>query len=310
MLGLLLLSAEPDVTFSFHGAEGCPPDAAVRSEVEALLGRGLDTPFVRSVTVSAEVIRSSDRYVLAIEGRSPEGPFERTIEDPSCRALASAAALIVALAIDPSVTGEMAPPPPEPPDLESVPAPDPPPPLEISPLPFGIPWPRIGVFAGASYETGTRPGAGFEIDLGAAIFWRYFRVELQARYGFAESVRFNAQPSSGADVSLLTGGGRACPVIPIVLGLEVPLCLGVDLGILLADPVELANEAPGRGFFGAVVASAGVAHAVIDELAVRLEGEGQLAVFRPSYEVAPFGEIHRPSRFGLRGTLEIEVRLF
>lgn len=307
-------SREPGVSVTWTSPPGCPRQAALEEDVESLLGRRLDAPFDRWVDVRATVKGVNGAFTLVITGDGSSGPFRRELEDASCTALAQAAALIVALAVDPSMGEEASSPPPSPPPPPpppaappAAPAPrSPPPPPPSAKLPFGIPWPRLGLFAGGVAAGGARPTVGPGILAGGAIFWRYFRVEGHAAYWFREAALIGR---GSADVSLISVSGRACPTIPAWI-FEVPLCLGLEGGQLRVDPVEIPGAEPSRTFWGAAVFSGGVAWAPLDPLAVRLQGEAFVSVFRPSYELASAGEAYRPSLFGGRGSLTLEVRFF
>ncbi len=193
--------------------------------------------------------------------------------------------------------------------MESPPPPiTPRPPGETTGLPFGIPWPRLGLSALGAYETGVRPTSGAGVLVAGALLWRYLRLEAIGGYWFERSVRFAAQPESGADVSLIAVGGRACPTYPWAV--EASICAGLDLGQLRADPVALADESAGRSLWAAAILSAGIAWAPVELVAIRASGEAFFSLVRPSYEVMGFGEVHRPARFGGRGLLGIEVRFF
>lgn len=328
-------SGSQGVSVAWEAPPGCPGQTVLRRQVEALLGRSLSAPFHRRVDVRGTVKRVDDRFTLEITGVAEGAPFQRDLVDVSCSALTEAAALILALAIDPSAVGAPLPPQPdrsldpphpikppreeplpeEPLPKEPLPA-EPPPPLEPPPsvasarsgprLPFGIPWPRLGVFVEGALAGRVRPGIGGSVAVGWAVFWRYFRVEGHAAYGFG---RGRPAPAGRLDVSLISVSGRACPTIP-VSGLEVPLCLGLEGGQIRFDPVEIPGAEPGRGFWGAAVVSGGLAWAPLEALAVRARAEAIVSVFRPAYETAATGEIHRPSLLAGRGILGLEVRFF
>jgi hypothetical protein len=270
------------VVLSWSAPDGCPDEAAFRKDIEALLGRSLDSAFARWVDAKVSVRREAKRFVLELSGDGSGGTFARTLEDASCEAIAEAAALIVAIAIDPSLMdpGAVDPPPPPPPP----PPPAPPPPVEYvepveseprSPLPFGLPWPRLGVSLFGGIDEQVRGGARFAV----AIFWAYLRFEADTSYWFPRD-----------RVSLIAAGARVCPTLPWVV--ELSVCGGIDLG----------QQRPQRAFWGAGVGAIAIAWAPIDLIALRVSGELVLSVFRP--------EIDRPALVGGRGIAGIEFRFF
>ncbi|MDI1432967.1 hypothetical protein [Polyangium sorediatum] len=101
--------AESAVRLRWSAPEGCPTAAVVSAEVDRLLGgRGAQAA---PLDVTAEVKRDeAGRFRVRLETRSEEGPRTREVEATSCAALGEAAALIIAMMIDPDVIAE---PPPE-----------------------------------------------------------------------------------------------------------------------------------------------------------------------------------------------------
>lgn len=84
--------------------EGCPDARSVESEILRLAGHAPASP----LAVHATVTHDAERYRLEIMTRSEGGEGSRTIEAASCDTIAEAAALIVALAIDPEAAARAA----------------------------------------------------------------------------------------------------------------------------------------------------------------------------------------------------------
>jgi hypothetical protein len=108
VLGLQATLLEPAVVDPLHwvAPPECPSSGQVRGAVEHYVARPLGE---ESVHARALVERTEDgafRLRLAIEIVGPEGvdgvSVERQLEDPDCRVLADAAALMVAIALDPN----------------------------------------------------------------------------------------------------------------------------------------------------------------------------------------------------------------
>ncbi|MDC3952875.1 hypothetical protein [Polyangium jinanense] len=100
--------ASSGVRLRWSAPEGCPTAEAISAEVDRLLGgRGAQT---EPLDVTAEVKRDAGRYRVRLETRGEEGPRTREVEATTCAALGEAAALIIAMMIDPDVIAE---PPPE-----------------------------------------------------------------------------------------------------------------------------------------------------------------------------------------------------
>ncbi|AKF05680.1 hypothetical protein [Sandaracinus amylolyticus] len=78
---------------------GCPARDAVASEVDRLLGAHARRD--ATIRVRARIVRRGTQLELEIETSTPEGEGARTIGGTSCEGLAQAAALVIAMAIDP-----------------------------------------------------------------------------------------------------------------------------------------------------------------------------------------------------------------
>ncbi|MBX3273289.1 MAG: hypothetical protein KF729_23705, partial [Sandaracinaceae bacterium] len=88
------------LSLSWSAPPGCPDRATVAAQIEELLGRALvAAPPAR---VEAAMARDGGRLRLDLElVRGDEPASTRTLEGPTCEALAEAGALVIALAIDP-----------------------------------------------------------------------------------------------------------------------------------------------------------------------------------------------------------------
>lgn len=125
LVGLgLALSLAPEqprrVTLDWRAPAVCPGPAAVRAEIDELLAGAGDSP------AGAETVRASGRvfarnqatWAIAIELTIDGERSRREIEGASCQALTSAAAFIIATAVDPRVATR--PPPAVPPSTDTV----------------------------------------------------------------------------------------------------------------------------------------------------------------------------------------------
>jgi hypothetical protein len=93
--------ADDALKLSWSAPAGCPPRDAVIGEVRRLLGGAIDNP--KGVSARAEIrARGASDYQLYIALRSDQGERTRDMQAPTCAELADAAALIIALSIDPS----------------------------------------------------------------------------------------------------------------------------------------------------------------------------------------------------------------
>ena len=368
----------------WHAPPGCPTGTAIQARVDALLGGPV--PLARVMRVAGEVRAQGDGWQVVLVARTGDGRARRRLQGRDCAALGEVAALVVALAIDPTAVANLdagavallrASAPtrdPRPVDTfqpASAPTRDPRPVDPVQPAlrepaawvgapewvrPVALEPARGGPSAGAREAPAARPaasgaprrGAGVRpgrLDLiarGAGLtarraVWvalralgglgagplpvagglfgavaalglgRRARVELQASRWTTARTRFAAFPDAGVDFTLTTGGLRGCGV-PGRGIVEVPLCLGLEVGGMRGGAVGLKDGRIGRSLWAAV--TPGVALAVVPtrRFAAWLAVDGHVALVRPRFRVDGAGEVWRPGVGGVRVTLGVELR--
>lgn len=126
----------PELSLTWRAPAACPTAGDVEAQFARLLGGVRRQPTRKHLDATVTVRRTpSDSWVANLETRLDGVPGLRSLEGDSCWTVASAAALILALTIDPS-----APNPPNPPGAASPPRWAPPAPTgESTPGPAGLP---------------------------------------------------------------------------------------------------------------------------------------------------------------------------
>lgn len=220
----------------------CPTEAEVRDRIGAYLGRDEFDETVDDVRVDARVASMrGGAWVLTVEVRVGEESVRRRIEAPRCADTRDAAALIIAVALDPLRVSRQAPPPAlEPATTESPPSPPAamPPPASPTPLPPSRRrWADVRV--GGVMEVGAAPRVTGGVALEVALVGRRFRVGLVSRYLPPRTVRPFDRPSA-AGVRVQTGvlGVRGC-FVPSIGRIELPSCAQIDAGATRAEGVDL-----------------------------------------------------------------------
>jgi hypothetical protein len=102
-----LAEADRALSFAWTAPDGCPSAAEVRAEIDKLLGDTAQAHVRERLTVEASVTHD-EKWTVAITTQSATSTGRRAIEAATCQALANAAALIVALAIDPDAVAARA----------------------------------------------------------------------------------------------------------------------------------------------------------------------------------------------------------
>ena len=235
---------------------GCPNPGEVAREIDELVAGSSLTPAKSMIDAQASVSSDQGGFALVLTLRDAEGSHQRRLEAPSCDELGHAAALIVALAIDPALLATH--PDPSAGALNTtqmqaaitssatsspsstaapiagsaqsqVPAVSRPTPIALVTVP--LLW-RLGLFEFVGF--GTLPGINLGAGMFGAIQTKSFRFE-----GAVSALRAEAQaskPSAGATFALYRFAPKACWVVTEKQWAIGP-CVGAELGII-----------PGRGY--------------------------------------------------------------
>lgn len=328
--------------------EACPDADAIRDTIERYVARSLAEPADTVVDARAEVtpIEGATGFRMALRIETEDGAaVDRELVDDSCRVLADAAALMVAVALDPkaaaraSVLGGVEPtraddedeagPEPEP---EATPEPgaEPEPEPESKPEPRPTPPPgvrrcRAGRSALRTTPRDLRPCASidprFGVQLGLlpgiagpgvggdiALLWPRTRIEIGGTHWFERPARREGQTGLGGDVRLSTGSLGACGRLGWAQ-LELPLCAGIELGAMRGQGVGISDPDTARIFWSAAWLGPRLAWVPVRRLALvaRLDLVVPLARYR--FDVSGLGTVHDVSMVGGRVHIGLGVRL-
>jgi hypothetical protein len=258
----------------------CPDVDYVRAQIATLLADA--PPTAAQVNAHAVVAERADglwTVRLATDRNGTAG--ERSFEADSCRSLADATALIVALTIDPAhvaaVGAASAPAPepaapepaaPEPAAPSAVPppllAPIPPPTLhraEVEPRAGGSSLPplRFSLDPAIDGDVGTLPHLAYGFSLAASVLVGRFRGEVYGAYWPDQTA--NGPPGTpagdGGTIELFDGGLRGC-FAPLLKRVELSACAGFEAGALHGAGVNLTPRLTPTGPWLAVTLDARV----------------------------------------------------
>lgn len=307
-VGLLCLGAAPahaQLAIAWDAPDECPDAGVVRAEVLRLLGGELPEQLDLDAHGVAHAAEGGWRLTLRTSMAGAEG--ERVIEGDACDDLGSAAALVLALMIDPSAVATLEPEPrTESPDLEPSPAApaneptrsastqlaspvDPPeaptptvggtaPPPERELIRERVVEPHVerdgssrpevddqdgrGVpiegFVGIAggLDLGTVPSASGALTVEGGFGVPLLDVRLRATFVFGQRAVRTAE--SGADVTTGTLDARAC-IHPFEEARFLHGCMGLALGLSVAQGVGLSATETGFGTWAGLVGGLGVA---------------------------------------------------
>jgi hypothetical protein len=184
------------LTFSWLAPAGCPSRDEVNAEIARLLGGSIRVPQGGDIKARAQVVQGAT-WSLAMDTELAGRLGRRSLEAASCQDLANAAALIIALMIDPEAVAAHATPP-QP--VAAPPSPVAPPPV-TAPSPAPERKPRaveylVGILAAGSF--GTLPSIDAGLGGGIGLQGRRWRAELRGTYGLRRDQKAWAAAPAGA----------------------------------------------------------------------------------------------------------------
>src|SRR5260221_2291906 len=215
----------PWLELTVRAPPDCPTGLEVEREITRLVG---DAPRDKGrLKATIEIAASNDRTWRArVQSEYGGEGGERILEGGTCRAVARAAALVVALTVDSHAGAlEEPPPPPKPPEILLPPPPPPP-----QPAPQPLPW--VARLA-ARTEAGLLPHIGAGVGIGTGLRIPLGSLEVTGAAYLPERTTLPGS-AAGGRFSLLSLGARACPQ---VIGAAVDLfaCAGFQWDRLRAE---------------------------------------------------------------------------
>jgi hypothetical protein len=236
----------PSFSLSWQAPAECPDEAYVRGEVEQLLAGGV--PPSAQVDARARIERADEKeWRVRLTTTRNDITGERVVQSASCRSLADATALIVALTVDPHIQPGNAVRSPGDAAILTLPTMTTP----VASAPVITHDTPIRDAPATPTETPSRgriltqlntgvadplPRTAYGFSLGAALMLGKFRLE---GYGLRWSARQRetfAAPALGGSVDVTAGGLRGC-FVPWDGWLQVAGCSGFELGVLHAQSI-------------------------------------------------------------------------
>lgn len=276
---------------------GCPDRDALTARLDARIGPDAQGP----ASVHGTVVMSATGYALALELVVAGEASQRALEAATCEELVDAAALIVAVALDPVFAVV------EPTIAEVIAAPEVAPTRAPLPAPVAIAATPVDPVVARRRPTMRALGLGLRPTIGA---WFGALPRAAATVGF--DVVFPARRSLRAELGVLaiprqrvtiTGGGanlwlasavlRAC-FAPAVGRVRPMGCAGITAGAI-----------GGRGFgegivpdsrvqaWAAITGSAGLGVVITRRFEIVVRGEGHIHLRQPGFHLEGIGALHR-----------------
>jgi hypothetical protein len=315
------------VILTWSGPGDCPSGERVVARVQQLLSRAkrVGRPLVAEATIAAE--RTGYRLDLSTE--HGEKRLRRTVHAEACEELADAAALILALWIDPALLteetrGEPTTPPSgptrpvteqdrvaeqnrsegaaEPTTRPSAPTRAP---HRADPSARRLHW---RVIAGPVVDFGSLPTLAPGLEIGGGVELARLAVTLSSQWFPYSRRQIAEEPPRGGTFSLLTAMARACyqPLERFALA----GCAGGELGVLRAEGYGTVVEEEQSIFWASVGPGFEVIFPVSGKVSVRGAGDVLFALRRPNFLLENVGSerVYEPRAASLRLALGLLLR--
>jgi hypothetical protein len=309
-------ASAPVVDISWEAPPECGTRAEFVEHVESLLGRPLGQRGDPDLEVMGRIETESAGLLLVLEFHQPV-PRERELRSKSCVELRDAAAVVLAVTIDPLVplaepaTGPTQPEPEPTPAPE--PEPEPEPELEPQPVVSELESPRpsrvaLGLRIAGGIQYGALPAIAGGPSLTLSLWRKAFRAELVGAWWLTGTTHFDGAPQVGATLSLGWVAPRVCGV-PSVGRVAFPLCAGLEVGGMRAAAFGAA-DARTRTLAWIAPEFGGAARVELSHaFALWIGIDGVIPLVRPRFTIAGLGAIHQTPPFAFQALLGLEIRL-
>jgi hypothetical protein len=234
----------PALTLEWSAPSECPSSAEVIAETQRLLGGPLH--FGEGWTARA-VVSHADAWSVLIQTSSPSGIHRRTLHAQTCRGLADATALILALAINPEGVAMMA----------TATAPTPSAAPATSDLPVQTSRHALHYFVGVpvSVSAGILPGIDYGVGFALAGRFDSILVEVSVHDWLRPVIATIPGSNAGGTFGLVSGTMYVCNAFGLG-AFEIGPCAQLDVGRIEATGLGVTNNGAGSELWLAAGAGA------------------------------------------------------
>ena len=310
------------VDLAWRAPAGCPDLATAHATIEKLLEG--QAPEGRRVVAGVVIEPGGKGFRARVRIDDGTSVGERELEAASCEEVGDAAALIVAMAVDPRLAGDL---PPDEPQPDEPPIPTPPPgdvtttpdagivatpiltPVPVEPTPRRKRPPlKFLLRAGGGVGYGSVPTVAGVVMIAFALAGPRWRVELDADVWTPRTRTSPQNEAIGVRVLGWTLGVRGCGS-PLAMKLEIPLCAGVRAGALHGEgtgPIESSSK-----FSPWITATGGIGlwGWIVPRFALALDIDGFVSLTRPAFDTQPSNFIVLAPAGGVRAVFGPVVKL-
>lgn len=321
-----------EIQLSWRAPEACPDVEVVREHIVAQVAE-LEGPRRRvaaEAVVEATLVEDEAGFKLDLSVSTAGAVVLREVRSQDCALLARATGIIVGISVDaglevegivqamdreaeavgdehsaaPEVVREEASSDP----IDAVATPTKPARIDTTPSPRSDP-PAIdaALRIAGGLDAGILPvGGGLDVSL--AVTGRWWRAEGHASRWFSRRHEFDGEPGVGAELSLWSGGVRGC-FVPAFGGVEVPVCVGGEVGQIDAEGFGGVVNFRADDLWVGVLLAPGVVWLPRPWIGLFGGVDGFVALRRPAFSGQDRPLLHRSSEVAIRALLGVEVRV-
>jgi hypothetical protein len=287
-------SAQPHddlpIAIVWNAPAECPGLDALKGEVRRVAGPV--SPPSEPLSAEATVRRGpGTSWQLTLTTRAGARAGERRLAGADCGELMHAAALVMALMINPQA---------------SI-VPEPPPPPTPPPLPPPIAERRYAAGADVVVGSGALPGIAPGIGLRFAAAAGALSAELRASIWASRSTESSSAPGTGGSFNLVDGAIAGCARARRARRLSPGVCVGASIVRLHGTGYGITDPGADAAWWSVAFAEANLRIRLTPSNAVRLAAQGLVPLGRPTFALGGVGQVFEPASFWLRGTLGWEL---
>jgi hypothetical protein len=267
------------------------------------------------MAIDISVAQTRDGYRVVLQAQSASRRAERTVSLPTCAEAQKAAALLVALTLDPEAAEvkplpDAAPsPPPEQvappaPPAEAPRAPPPAPPVQPAST---EPSPALGLELSlhAVLEPALLPEPTGGLAAGAGVRLGRYALAATGLYLLGREVDAPDHPTARAEARLWTAGLSLCRFHALGRAVELAPCLAAELGDFAAKAEGVARRRRDSALFATIDAGVLLAVSVGRGFAVLAGVAGLVPLQRPVMEFRDIGPVHTVPAWSIRGSVGV-----
>jgi hypothetical protein len=271
------------VALEWTAPAGCPDREQVLAEIDRLIGDASHEP----LTVVGTASPNDGRWTVQLQLTAGASQGSRTLEAETCTLAVQAAALVVALAAQPQT-------PQEPPQAAPI---EPSTPMRVAFLvrPF------------ASLDVGVLPLPGTRFGLAAGVRLDRFRIEAGASHGLSRAIGLPDRGTVRVQ-PLASVQARGCWG-PRLGRWVLEGCVGGEGTLLRGESAGVSSPSVGEALWLGAFLGGGAGLRLWGPVFLRLDAELGVGLQRPSFQVAPQGEVFRPEPVFARAALGLELEL-